>query len=299
MILTHSINQGIVPALNRGLKMAQGKYIARMDADDVSLPERFERQVEFLEAHPEVGILGSDVIYMDSQGQNIIRMAHPYDELSIRWMSLLANVFFHPTVMIRRAVLTEYHLEYQSGIQSAQDYDLWVRLLEHTQGANLDRALLWYRVYTESFSNQHKQERTARSAQTSFAYIQRMFPEIRFPPDEHDMLVAAVKGEMIPSQYRLRPALARRYMELWRAFVVRHNGEPALKRLRHAAVLQAAKIGLYPAFQPGWMETLRGLFAADPLWVFYFAINFPHMVYLNLHGRRLRQLRTGSKEQRG
>jgi len=291
VILTHSKNQGIVSALNRGLKIARGKYIARMDADDVSLPERFERQIEFLEAHPKVGILGSEALFIDSQGQEIARMVHERNDLTIRWTSLLANVFFHPTVMIRRAVLTENNLCYQSGIKSGQDYDLWLHLLEHTQGANLDRPLVRYRVYPESISSRNKQEQMARHAQVSFANLQRTYPEIRFTPDEHAALVAAVTGKMSASQYRQRPALARRYLELWRVFVLRHRENPALKGLRHEAVNMAAKIGLYPPFQPGWLETTRGLFAADPLWMFYFAIKFSNMVRLKLMGIRLSRLR--------
>jgi glycosyltransferase involved in cell wall biosynthesis len=291
VILTHSQNQGIVSALNWGLEIGQGKYIARMDADDISLPERLERQVEFLETHPQVGILGSEAIFMDLQGQEIARMVRPRDDLSIRWMSLLANVFFHPTVMIRRAVLTEYSLCYQPGIQSGQDYDLWVHMLEHTQGANLDQPLVRYRVTAESISSQYKQEQMVNHNQISFAYIQRMFPEIRFAPAEHAMLVAAFTGRLSSSQSRQRPALARRYLELWRAFVLRHRGNPALKRLRHEAVILAAKMGLYPPFQPGWLETMRCLFAADPEWVFYFAVEFSNMVRLKLLGIHLSRLR--------
>ena len=291
VILTHSKNQGIVSALNRGLEIAQGKYIARMDADDVSLPERFERQVEFLETHPQVGVLGSEAIFMDSQGQDIARMAQTHDDLSIRWTSLLANVFFHPTVMFRRAVLTEFNLGYQPGLQSGQDYDLWVHMLEHTQGANLDQPLVRYRVTAESISSQYKQEQMVNHNQISFAYIQRLFPEIRFTPAEHALLVAAFTGRLSSSQSRQRPSLVRCYLELWCAFVERYRGNPALKRLRHDVVILAAKIGLYPPFRPGWLETMRYLFAADPEWVFYFTVEFSNMIRLKLLGIHLSRLR--------
>lgn len=291
VILTHLKNEGIVSALNWGLKIASGKYIARMDADDVSLPERLEQQVRFLEAHPQVGILGSAAIFMDSQGQEIARLVQPGEDLAIRWTCLLANAFFHPTVMIRQAVLTEFNLGYQPGIQSGQDYALWVQMLEHTQGANLHQPLVRYRVYAESISSQYMQEQRENHDQISFASIQRLFPEIRLASAEHAMLVAAFTGNLSLSDYRHRPALARSYLELWRAFVIRHSGKPALKRLKHDTVVLAAKNGLFPPFQPGWLETMRCLFAADPLWVFYFAVKFLNMVHLKRLGIRLNRLR--------
>jgi glycosyltransferase involved in cell wall biosynthesis len=291
LILTHSQNQGIVSALNRGLKIASGKYIARMDADDISSPERFERQVEFLESYPQVGILGTEAIFIDSHDREIARMSHPQKDLSIRWTSLLANVFFHPTVMIRRAVLTEYNLAYQPEFQSVEDYDLWLHLLEHTQAANLDRPLLRYRVHAGSISSQYEQVQKEKHTRISLATIQRLFPQIRLPLEEHAMMVAAFTGMLSASNNHHRPALARRYLELWQAFVLLHRGEPALKPLRHEVVALAAKIGSFPPFQPGWQETTRCLFSADPLWVFYFCFELAGMIALKFKGIRLSQLR--------
>jgi hypothetical protein len=118
-----------------------------------------------------------------------------------------------------------------------------------------------------------------------------MFPKIQFSPDEHAMLVAAFTGTLIPSHNHERPVLARRYLELWQAFVVRHRGNPSLPRLRHKAVLLAGKIGLYPPFQPGWMKTVHCLFSADPLWEFYFSFQLINMIFLKIQGKRISHLR--------
>jgi glycosyltransferase involved in cell wall biosynthesis len=291
IILSHLQNQGIVSALNRGLKIARGEYIARMDTDDISLPERFEKQVEFLETHPQVGVLGSDAIFMDSHGREIVRMGHPHEDLSIRWTSLLANVFFHPTVMIRRAILTSFHLGYQLDFQSVEDYDLWVRLLEHTQAANLDRPLLRYRVHAQSISSQSAQEQMEKHTRISFAYIQRLFPEIRLTRESHAMMVAAFTGALSASDNHQRPVLAKHYLELWQAFVLQHQEDPALKPLRHEAAILAAKIGLFPPFQPGWLGTARDLFSIDPLWALYFCIRLSSMITQKFQGLRLSHLR--------
>jgi hypothetical protein len=255
------------------------------------LPERFQRQVEFLEAHPQVGILGSDAIFIDSNGRSIARMSHPHEDLSIRWTSLLANVFFHPTVMIRHTIMTGYNLSYQPDFQSVEDYDLWLRLLACTQAANLERPLVRYRVHTESISSQSKQKQKEKHARISYAYIQRVFPEIRFTLDDHAMLVAAFTGALSASNNHQRPALARQYLELWQAFVLRHHEDPALKSLQHETVILAAKIGLFPPFQPGWLGITRDLFSADPLWPFHFFARFFGMLTHKFQGIRLGHLR--------
>jgi len=292
VIITHPQNLGIVSALNHGLKAARGKYIARMDADDISLPERFEQQVEFLESHPQVGVVGTEAIFIDDQDRKITRMSHPHDDLSIRWTSLLANVFFHPTVMIRRAVLVEYDLEYRADFQSlGQDYELWLRLLEHCQAANLKQPLLYYRVHPESISSQQKQEQRERHARLSLAAIRRSFPQIDLSVEEHAIMAAAFTGHLRASNNRWRPLLGKRYLELWRAFAVKHVGDPALQPLKHETVVLAAKIGLFPPFQPGWLEFTRILFSVDPTWLYHFCLGFMNMIVLKFKGIRLRHLR--------
>src|SRR5664280_184297 len=97
VILTHSKNQGIVSALNWGLIVGRGKYIACMQADDSGQPGRFEKQVAYLETHPEVGILGSAVQLIDTRGQAIGVLLKRCDDLGIRWTSLFSSPFMHPT----------------------------------------------------------------------------------------------------------------------------------------------------------------------------------------------------------
>ena len=290
-LISHSENNGIVHSLNQGLKMAQGKYIARMDSDDISFSDRLEKQVGYMESNPQIGILGGAVIYIDTTGRELSRMDHPSDDISIRWTCLLNNVFFHPTVMIRRSILIEKELTYKFNFQSVEDYALWVELLEHTQGANLDQVLINYRLHPGSITSISRNEQITKHNQVSLAYINRIFPDYHIPFLEHAMLVAAFSGKLDVSFNSYRPLLAEYYLKLWQLFRNKYSENPGLKSLKHKVVVLAAKIGLYPLFQPGWLKTFFSLFEEDILWIFYFILAFPKMLWLKQKGNKFRKLR--------
>ncbi|PYT07395.1 MAG: hypothetical protein DMF49_08245 [Acidobacteria bacterium] len=94
-------HSGLAASLNRGLSVARGEYIARMDSDDRALPERLEREVAFLDRHPEVGIVGTAFRPIDQNGRVGELRRLPQEHIDIRWASLLANPFAHPTVAFR------------------------------------------------------------------------------------------------------------------------------------------------------------------------------------------------------
>src|SRR5204863_8008786 len=103
-------------------------------------------QVEFLHAHPEVGVLGSSRVLIDEQGGFIAIAPAAEDDLLVRWKCLLGNPFAHPTVMLRLDLLDRHGLRYDETFRTAQDYELWTRLLTVTRGANLPEPLLKYRL---------------------------------------------------------------------------------------------------------------------------------------------------------
>jgi glycosyltransferase involved in cell wall biosynthesis len=133
-------------SLSLGLHHARGDLIARMDGDDIALPDRLLRQVNFMMANPNVTVLGSDYEFIDAEGQclNLVKM--PKDDISIRKELLKANPFCHPSVMYRRQSVIDIG-GYLGGTY-AQDYDLWCRLaLDPTVVfANLPTVCLRYRV---------------------------------------------------------------------------------------------------------------------------------------------------------
>lgn len=147
----HQENQGEVASANRGCQLAQGEYIARMDHDDMSLPERLARQLGHLEAHPEIGILGTWIQEIDSRGRRRITRRLPTMPRVIGWSLCFESCLANPAVMMRRDV-TERLGFYRAEATYAADYDLWARAVPITQLANIPEVLLHYRVWQESLS---------------------------------------------------------------------------------------------------------------------------------------------------
>jgi GT2 family glycosyltransferase len=151
-------NTGIVSALNDGVARARGEFIARMDADDVAMPRRFERQLCFLRDTPACVAVGSAILLIDSDGdpigvQHWATTHEQIDKLLLTGWSGLA----HPTALIRRAALQQvggYRTEYQW----LEDKDLWLRLAEIGQLSNLSEPLLHYRLHETSISFQRESE---------------------------------------------------------------------------------------------------------------------------------------------
>lgn len=153
IVLISRENKGLIASLNEGIEKARGKYIARMDADDISLPKRFEEQVEFMESE-NIDICGGNYLSINSDGSlfslNLTPQSH-----ELCTLSLVSKVpFAHPTVMMRKEFLDKHALKYgQSNFQKAEDLDLWIRM--HEKGAkfgNVSELILKYRILENSLS---------------------------------------------------------------------------------------------------------------------------------------------------
>jgi glycosyltransferase involved in cell wall biosynthesis len=150
-----SPGRGIVAALNHGLEAARGAYIARMDADDISLPHRLARQLEVLESRPDLGVVGSHVRYVDADGSPIGMWPVPVGVDLVRWTLRFETPIAHPAAVIRRSALgTE---RYTTAAPHAEDYELWARLESRTDIDNVGEILLERRVHGASISDRHVQ----------------------------------------------------------------------------------------------------------------------------------------------
>ena len=150
-------NQGIVGALNNAWSKASGKYIARMDSDDIAYPERFAKQVNFLEENPEYSLVGSWAKIIPSK--NIIKL--PQD---IKIMDLLADcMFIHPSIMFNKADFEKFNLQYETGFEYAEDYCLYANAVKYLKITNLQEVLLDYRVYPENSSSKNRNVRIRSS----------------------------------------------------------------------------------------------------------------------------------------
>jgi glycosyltransferase involved in cell wall biosynthesis len=151
-ILTNVQNAGLTRSLNKALAAATGELIARQDADDRSLPHRFRRQVEFMDANPAIALLGSDVRMIDHNGRPRRRRAgyRARTPLGARWQLLFGNPFIHSAVMFRRDVVVDRLGGYDETHPLSQDFELWSRLMADFNACNLGDVLLDHRTHARS-----------------------------------------------------------------------------------------------------------------------------------------------------
>jgi glycosyltransferase involved in cell wall biosynthesis len=175
-------NKKLVATLNEGIGLANGRYIARQDADDVSLPTRLARQVEFLEAYADIGMLGTNYFVVDEAGRTIGRtnvFTHPQD---LRVAETLENQFGHGSVMFRKSILEVTGL-YDASVRHAEDSDLWNRFAKVTSIANLKEPLYKWQANPEGISARNATEQSAQMEELSDKY----FAAVLENPDRFDL----------------------------------------------------------------------------------------------------------------
>lgn len=147
-------NRGIVNSRNEGVQKSKGKYIAKMDADDISFPERFEQQIKFLESN-NLDICGTAIRRFSDKG-NLRVQYYPSNDKDIKFLLLFINAFAHSTVMIKSSVFQE--LSYRSDmhtddISHTEDYQLWIDMaLKGFKMGNINQVLVKYRVHDNQVS---------------------------------------------------------------------------------------------------------------------------------------------------
>lgn len=152
-------NKGISYSRNRLIDLAKGEYLAVFDHDDISFPERLEKEAAFLDSHPDVGVVGS---WYQASDKNKIRK-FPTDDRVIKLKLMFGCAVSHTSSMIRKSVLEENGIRYEETFSPAEDYGLWVRLLRKTQFANLPEALVMYRCHRENTTHKQSYKMTLAS----------------------------------------------------------------------------------------------------------------------------------------
>lgn len=156
-VVNNEKNLGLTKSLNIGLKLAKGGYIARMDVDDISLPQRFQIQADFLDKNLNVGLLGTSVIQIDEEGKVITEISMITESVKLKEELYLRNLFCHGSIMMRRECIEKVR-GYREEFRYAQDYDLYLRIIEYTEVANLGDFLYKWRITTDCVSIANKPE---------------------------------------------------------------------------------------------------------------------------------------------
>jgi glycosyltransferase involved in cell wall biosynthesis len=257
--LNNPQNMGLVYSLNVGLRVAQGVYIARQDADDTSLPERLAKQVSFLDTHPEIGVLGTGVQIVDSFGNASNTVQSPTEPEVLRWRMCFFNPFVHSTVMMRRQIVKQVG-GYSSDMVHAEDYDLWRRLSYVTRLSNLQDVLLQFRKHDASISNRHVSEQRQNGIQICRLMISHVLNE-EVPAG----IVNHLWCQEFQTVYEVRQA-AKLIYRVYKAIV--SNGKPTA--IEKQAIRRDAAMRLIDLSQP-WVQdvsiwgVLAQAYFLDPL----------------------------------
>lgn len=149
-------NRGLAATLNRAVELSAGRYLARMDADDIAHPERLERQVRFLDTHPEVGLLGTWATILEGRDSTSRRHEPPVQNALLKFDLLFGNPMVHSSVMLRRHTLDQVGYYCENPDRQPQDFELWSRLMRICTVANLPEHLQTYREIPTSISRSRR-----------------------------------------------------------------------------------------------------------------------------------------------
>ena len=161
-------NLRLIKSLNKGIDLAEGKYIARMDADDISVPVRLEKQLEFMETNPEVGLLGS---YYKSftedrtSTESINGTPFSFDE-GLQFRLLFSSTVRHPTAFIKTKVLREHKLYFNLDYLHAEEHKFWVEIAKYSELAVIEEPLVKVRYHSESITGNNEAKKIQAETET-------------------------------------------------------------------------------------------------------------------------------------
>ncbi|WP_347988041.1 glycosyltransferase [Methylomonas sp. AM2-LC] len=183
-IFSHA-NTGLINTLNEGIDLAHGEWIARMDADDIALSQRFERQLFYLE-QTGADICGSWIKLFGTKDSRVLR--HPQSDSAIKMALLFGSAFAHPTVMMKTALAKK--LYYDCEWENVEDYDLWVRATQnHSVMVNVPEVLLWYRQHTAQISNKAFIQQQIKTQEIRRRYWEFLAESIKIEPEWIDEII--------------------------------------------------------------------------------------------------------------
>jgi len=244
-VLTNERNLGLTASLNRGLREARGEWIARQDADDRSHPDRLRRQLEHLDAHPEVMLLGTHARLIDARGRVTGTLRKPVTRTGIAWASVFHNPFIHSSVMFRRGIGT-----YDESYPFNQDFELWSRLLGNVAMTNLDAVLIDYRAHTQSIAGrrdaavlQSRIENTARNQRIQHRNVLRETGSEELA-NEWPALWTAINVPWLtakPSRPRRAPELIERLWENFRRVHPEAAPDDEVRAITRSALMVVAR----------------------------------------------------------
>ncbi len=235
VVLRNETRLGLAGSLNSGFAAARARYVARLDADDIAMPERLERQLDAMQ-RLELGVLGTSALELDADGRPG-RLHHmPAGDLDVRWQLLYSSPFFHPSVLVDRTALERGRLRYDPEFDESEDYDLWSRLLATSRGGNLRQPLLLKRRHPGQATQRRRGVQREFQRRVALREIASLAPSLS--PEGAELAWLVGSGESVPGE-RFTAAVDA-FGELVDAFGRAHGGLPRSVGNRAARALARA-----------------------------------------------------------
>jgi glycosyltransferase involved in cell wall biosynthesis len=265
VVLRNDQQAGLAASLNRALDAAAGRYVARLDDDDIALPVRLERQLARVRAEPSVAIVGSAVVDLDAEGGRGRTHRLPTGGAALRWHALFSSPFFHPTVLVDRETLDRHGLRYDAAFLESEDYDLWTRLFALAEGANLSEPLVEKRVHAAQASLRRSDLQQSFQRQVALREIARLAPG--FGEEQAELAWGLGSGRVAATK-----EAGHALLELLAAFEREHGRDRRVREAAGRALLRgklyadAAKVfGLRRRGRPSVADVLRvAVVSAEP-----------------------------------
>lgn len=178
-IVLNPKNIGVAATLNRGLELAEGDFVARMDSDDVSAPDRLTRQVAFMEANPSIGVSGTWARTFGVPPARTMRPPSLSNEIDVQLFAM--NALCHPTVILRRSLFAKYELRYATDAHHGEDLELWMRAADCFPLANLPWVGLRYRVHANQVTKSFDVQQQGTLARLQTRQLLRLVPDATEP----------------------------------------------------------------------------------------------------------------------
>ena len=223
---------GLAASLNRGLEAAAGRYVARLDDDDVTVPERLERQLARIRTEPSVAIVGSAVVDLDAEGGHGRTHRLPSGGAALRWHALFSSPFFHPTVLVDRETLDLHGLRYDPAFLESEDYDLWTRLFAFAEGANLPAPLVEKRVHAGQASLRRSDVQQSFQRQVALREIAAVAPGLS--EEQAELAWGLGSGRVAPTK-----VAGEALLELLDAFERRYGRDRHVREAAGRALVRA------------------------------------------------------------